>query len=214
MWRICGRLCGSTGDSRDSFGPNKLAGVYFSVLAFVDDAKDRNPQWMRIARKWRAPSYDLLSTMNAGARLARGLATGAWNPHGSSQASSNARSRGVSLRAVCGLTFGAVRGTTIRRTFGPRPATGTRLATGTITSGFVVLGMWSGRRKSSAAGAGAVTAASGVRSSLPDRAPDVAARAAASNIKSAPRPCGSESEARPGLWKHGRPKKHFSRLRR
>src|ERR1017187_4611090 len=107
----------------------------------------------------------------------------------SHQASSNASSGGVSLTAVCDLTFGAVRGTTIRRTCGPRAASGTNLATGTTTSGFVVLGMWSGRRASLPhAGAGAVTAASGVRSPLPDRAPDAAGRTAASNTKAPPGP--------------------------
>jgi hypothetical protein len=107
----------------------------------------------------------------------------------SHQASSNASSGGVSLTAVCDLTFGAVRGTTIRRTCGPRAASGTSLAIGTTTSGFVVLGMWSGTRASLPhAGTGAVTAASRVRSSLPDRAPDAAVSAAASNTKAPPGP--------------------------
>src|ERR1039457_6070289 len=116
----------------------------------------------------------------------------------SHQASSNASSGGVSLTAVCDLTFGAVRGTTIRRTCGPRAASGTSLATGTTTSGFVVLGMWSGTRASLPhAGTGAVTAASRVRSSLPDRAPDAAVSAAASNTKAPPGPVVAKSEAGP-----------------
>src|ERR1039457_5506104 len=103
--------------------------------------------------------------------------------------------------------FGAVRGTTIRRTCGPRAATGTSLATGTTTSGFVVLGMWSGRRASLPhAGAGAVTAASGVRSPLPDRAPDAAVRTAASNTKAPPGPVVAKAKLGRVL-KQDRPKK-------
>jgi len=134
--------------------------------------------------------------------------------HGSHQASSNARSGAVSLRVVCDLTFGAVRGTTIRRTCGPRAATGTNLATGTTTSGFVVLGMWSGRRESlPLAGAGAVTAASGVRSPLPDRAPDAAVRTAASNIKAPPGPVVAKAKLGRGS-ETGSTEKNFARLRR
>ena len=49
------------------------------------------------------------------------------------------------------------------------------------------------------AGAGAVMAASGVRLHFRIAHRTQAARAAASNIKRDPRPCGSASEARPGL---------------
>src|ERR1019366_890843 len=108
----------------------------------------------------------------------------------------------------------AVRGTTIRRTCGPRTATGTSLATGTTTSGFVVLGMWSGRRASLPhAGAGAVTAASGVRSPLPDRAPDAAVRTAASNTKAPPGPVVAKAKLGRG-YETGLAERNFERLRR
>src|ERR1019366_6234691 len=67
--------------------------------------------------------------------------------------------------------------------------------------------MWSGRRESLPhAGAGAVTAASGVRSSLPGRAPDVAVRTAASNIKAPPGPVVAKAKLGRVL-KQDRPKK-------
>jgi len=58
------------------------------------------------------------------------------------------RARRVLLyrRAACDLKCGAVRGTTIQRIFARPTATGINLTTGTITSGSVVSGMWSGRR--------------------------------------------------------------------
>jgi hypothetical protein len=77
-----------------------------------------------------------------------------------------------------------------------------------------VLGMWSGRRASLPhAGAGAVTAASGVRSPLPDRAPDAAVRTAASNTKAPPGPVVAKAKLGRVL-KQDRPKKNFERLRR